>query len=133
MPDSPAAPSATTRPPTPAGASAYPHWLRGWHTETTDVAARLRRLLQPDNGPSYAHDLAARILDQLETLDAALRPTAADRYRANLDYADDAEALAHALHDTDRATEAWRSRVGSDPIHGLFPQPAEEPGELEAA
>lgn len=123
MPDS-APPQAPARPPETAGASAFPHWLHGWHDDTTDLAARLRRLL--DQG-SYAHALAGQILDRLETLDAALKPTAADRCRANLAYgADEDEAVELALEDVEEDARRWRVRTadGARPVEASHAEAA---------
>jgi hypothetical protein len=78
-----------------------------------DDLGRLRRRLPPDT--PYAGWLVERLGKHVETLDAMLRPTAADRYRAYvLSGLVEDEAVQAALDTVDAEADELRRRLGID-------------------
>lgn len=78
-----------------------------------DDVGRLRRALGVGDKGSYGELLLERICGHVETLDAMLRPTAADRQHAHLTFGlDEAEAVREALALAEDDARACSRRLG---------------------
>lgn len=84
--------------------------------DAADTLRRLRSLLRglvDDYEDTYIAGLIDRLGRQLETMDCAIRSTAAETYRANVEFSCDEDmSIREALADADRRTAQWRRRIG---------------------